>query len=170
MELDYISLRALEPSDINILLEFENNSSYWKYSNRTEPFSRDLLKKYIDEQIQDIFQVKQKRFVITNLDEDTIGFIDLFDFEPIHRRAGVGIIIKEKERGKGIGKCAIKLLSSYAKNHLNINSLYANIAVENKFSIQAFEASGYERVGLKKAWNFYNDKFHDEYLYQKLFY
>ena len=43
MSLKGVFLRALEPKDIETLLEIENNSSYWKYSNRTEPFSRDLL-------------------------------------------------------------------------------------------------------------------------------
>ena len=26
-----------------------------------------------------------------------------------------------------------------------------------------------EKIGLKKAWNFYNNRFHDEYFYQKIF-
>ena len=164
-----ISLRALEPSDIKILLEIENNTSYWKYSNRTEPYSRDLLEKYVDQQVQDIFQVRQKKFVITNLKEAVVGFVDLFEFEPIHRRAGVGIILKENDQGKGFGIRAIKLLGNYAKQYLNINSLFANIAFENIKSIHAFETCGYEKVGLKKAWNFYQNKFHDEYLYQKIF-
>ncbi len=169
MSLNDISLRALEPSDIKILLEIENNTSYWKYSNRTEPYSLDLLEKYVDQQVQDIFQARQKKFVITNLKKATVGFIDLFEFEPIHRRAGVGIIINENDHGKGFGRYAIKLLGNYAKQHLNINCLFANIAIENEISILAFEACGYKKVGLKKAWNFYQDKFHDEYLYQKLF-
>ncbi len=169
MSLADVFIRALEPKDIEVLLELENNSSYWKYANRTEPFSRDLFLKYIKQQAQDIFEVKQKRFVVTNSNQMALGFVDLFDFEPLHRRAGVGIILKKEYRGKGYGRAAIKLLGIHAQKYLNIHSLFANIAVENKVSIQAFEACGYEQVGLKKAWNFYKDQFHDEYLYQKIF-
>ena len=48
MNVDKISLRALEPSDIEVLLKIENDDRYWKYANRTEPYSRNLLQKYID--------------------------------------------------------------------------------------------------------------------------
>lgn len=50
MSLAEVFLRALEPLDIDVLFEIENNSIYWNYANRTEPFSRDLLKKFIKEQ------------------------------------------------------------------------------------------------------------------------
>ena len=168
MSLTGISLRALEPSDIEVLIELENNQNYWKYSNRNEPFSRALMENYIQQQSQDIFEVKQKRFVISKEDNTAQGFIDIFNFEPIHRRAGIGIILKEEYRGKGIGKKAIDLVGVYAQKHLNLNSIYADIAKENKLCIHAFESCGFIRVGLKKSWNFYDGKFHDEYLYQKL--
>jgi len=90
-----IFLRALEPSDIEILFELENDSDYWKYANRTEPFSKALLENYIAQQSQDIFEAKQKRFVIVESTKEVLGFVDLYDFEPLHRRAGVGILIKE---------------------------------------------------------------------------
>ena len=140
MSLTEVFLRALEPSDIDVLFEIENNSVYWNYANRTEPFSRDLLKKFIKEQDRDIFEVKQKRFVVTDTKKTALGFVDIFDFEPLHHRAGVGIILKEEYRGRGYGRNAIKLLEKHMKDFFNINCLFANIAVENKKSIKAFEA------------------------------
>lgn len=163
-----IFLRALEPSDLEALLLLENDSDLWKYANRTEPFSRALLEKYIAQQEQDIFEAKQKRFVLTDGGASVLGFVDLFDFEPLHRRAGVGILLDKKSRGKGFGKKGITLVGDYAKTYLNMHCLFANIATENTSSIKAFEACGYIKVGLKKEWNFYNNRFHDEYLYQKL--
>lgn len=168
MNIDKISLRALEPSDIDLLLRIENDDRYWKYANRTEPYSRDLLQKYIEQQKQDIFQVKQKRFAISIENKDTLGFIDIFDFEPMHRRAGVGIFILDKYRGIGIGRKSVTLLGEYAKTHLNLNCIYANIAKENTTSINLFESCGYKKIGLKKEWNYYENSFHGEYLYQKI--
>ena len=168
MNVDKISLRALEPSDIEVLLKIENDDRYWKYANRTEPYSRDLLQKYIEQQKQDIFQVKQKRFAISIENTDTLGFIDIFDFEPMHRRAGVGIFILDKYRGIGIGRKSVTLLGEYAKTHLNLNCIYANIAKENTKSINLFESCGYKKIGLKKEWNYYENSFHGEYLYQKI--
>ena len=166
MNVDKISLRALEPSDIEVLLKIENDDRYWKYANRTEPYSRNLLQKYIEQQKQDIFEVRQKRFVISLETIDILGFIDIFDFEPIHRRAGIGIFILDEYRRNGIGKKSVTLIGEYAKKYLNLNCIYANIAKENIPSINLFESCGYEKIGLKKEWNFYENSFHGEYLYQ----
>jgi diamine N-acetyltransferase len=154
MNLKQIHLRALEPEDIDILEKVENDISYWNYSNQTEPLSIHTLKQFIAEQHRDIFEVRQKRFVISDIQKNVLGFIDLFDFEPIHRRAGVGLLILESYRRKGVGKQALILLSSYAQNQLNIKTLFANIAIENAASIQLFQSLDYSKAGHKKDWNF----------------
>ena len=167
MNLKEIHLRALEPEDIEVLMKIENNTHYWNYSNQTEPFSRHILKQFINQQKQDIFEVRQKRFVISNIQNKVLGFIDLFDYEPIHRRAGVGLFIIESFRNLGLGKQALNLLHILTKKHLNIKNLFANVGKENSLSNRLFLSSGYRQVGLKTKWNFYEDAFHDEYLYQK---
>ena len=168
MNIDKISLRALEPSDIELLLRIENDDRYWKYANRTEPYSRNLLQKYIEQQKQDIFEVRQKRFAISLETIDILGFIDIFDFEPIHRRAGIGIFILDEYRRNGIGKKSVTLIGEYAKKNLNLNCIYANIAKENISSINLFESCGFKKIGLKREWNFYENSFHGEYLYQRI--
>lgn len=168
MTLEEIHLRALEPEDIEVLEKVENDSIYWNYSNQTEPFSRYTLKQYISEQKQNIFEVKQKRFVISNLQKEILGFIDLFDFEPLHRRAGVGLFVVESFRNTGVGKQSLILLHKYVKKQLNMHTLYANVAKENSRSRRLFCSVGYADIGLKKDWNFYGDTFHDEYIYQKM--
>jgi len=40
--------------------------------------------------------------------------------------------------------------------------------IENDSSIAVFEFCGFENVGIKKEWNFYDGSFHDEFLYQKI--
>jgi len=49
-----------------------------------------------------------------------------------------------------------------------LHSLYANIAEENSASLKVFESCEFRRIAEKKEWNFYEGRFHDEYLYQKL--
>ncbi|MDG1763342.1 MAG: GNAT family protein [Flavobacteriaceae bacterium] len=168
MNLNEVYLRALEPVDLEILEKVENNTVYWKYSNQTEPFSRFILNQFIKQQQQDIFETRQKRFVISSIQNEVLGFIDLFDFEPLHRRAGVGLFVLEDFRNLGIAKQALKLLHVYAQKQLNMNTLFANVAAENTLSNRLFLSLGYYEVGLKKNWNFYGDSFHDEYLYQKI--
>ena len=54
-----VSLRAVEPEDIDLLFDLENDISLWKYSNRLQPYSRDLLQKYIANAHKDIFEIRQ---------------------------------------------------------------------------------------------------------------
>ncbi|MCH1433368.1 MAG: GNAT family N-acetyltransferase, partial [Flavobacteriaceae bacterium] len=131
MNLEELHLRALEPEDLAVLEQVENDKVYWNYSNQTEPFSLYTLKQYIKQQSQDIFEVRQKRFVISDAQKSVLGFIDLFDFEPLHRRAGVGIFVLSSYRTKGVASKALLLLHDYIKEHLNLKNLYANIAKEN---------------------------------------
>ena len=93
--------------------------------------------------------------------------IDLFDYEPKHRRAGVGILIfNALHRGKGIATEAIELLIRYSFSHLDMHQLYANIIHDNLASIKLFENAGFNKVGLKKDWLYIEGQYRDEYLYQ----
>ena len=81
MSQDILTLRALEPGDIDVLLNIENDKEFWKYSNQREPFSRHLLELYIAQQQHDIFEIKQRRYILTDSSQKLLGIIDLFDFE-----------------------------------------------------------------------------------------
>jgi len=162
-----LKLRALEPNDLELIYEVENDKSLWVYSNTSSPFSRHTLKKFIENSHLDIIEHKQLRLVITD-DEQSYGFIDLYDYDFINRRVGVGIIIFKKYRSKGIGLSSLQLTENYLLEHVPIHQVYANISSTNKESISLFEKSKYVNVGLKKDWIFYNNKFNDELLFQKI--
>ena len=91
---EHIFLRALELSDLDFLYKLENDESLWEVSNTTTPYSKYILKLYLENSHRDIYDVKQLRLVICKNDDETaVGFIDLFDFDPKHSRVGVGIVI-----------------------------------------------------------------------------
>ena len=165
---DLLSLRAIESEDIDLLFDLENDLDLWKYSNRSQPYSRDLLQKYIANAHKDIFEVRQIKFAICTLDGIAVGFIDLFDYEPLHHRAGVGLVLREQDQNKGYGKSSLELIALYAQKYLQLHQLYANSARENQMSIQLFEGQGYTFVGIKKDWNFYEGQYHAENIYQKM--
>ena len=162
-----LKLRALEPNDLEMVYDIENDKSLWVYSNTTSPFSRHTLKKFIENSHLDIIEHKQLRLVIAD-DDNSYGFIDLYDYDFINRRVGLGIIIFKKYRSKGIGLISLQLTEDYLLEHVPIHQVYANISSTNKESISLFEKSKYVNVGLKKDWIFYNNKFNDEFLFQKI--
>tara|TARA_A100000171_G_scaffold53040_1_gene75738 strand:- start:13335 stop:13865 length:531 start_codon:yes stop_codon:yes gene_type:complete len=163
-----VNLRALEPTDLDFLYQLENDENVWEVSNTTKPFSKFVLKQYLDNSHRDIYEVKQLRLVICAVESTkTVGFIDLFDFEPKHQRVGVGIVIFDaKDRGKGYAAEALKLVEDYAKVHLKVHQLYANISADNKRSVVLFEKAGYKKAGEKKDWIVSEDGFKDEFFYQ----
>lgn len=164
---EYI-LRALEPNDLDILYDTENDKSLWKYSNTSSPFSKHSLKKFIENSHLDIIEHKQVRLVLSDKNNLPFGFIDLFKYDMINKRAGVGIIIFEKYRSRGLGSISLDLIENYVKKYIPIHQLYANISSENIESIKLFEKHNYLKVGNKKDWIYYNNKYFDELLYQKI--
>jgi diamine N-acetyltransferase len=148
-----VYLRAIEPSDIDEVYQWENDTSIWHLSNTISPFSRFVLEQYLAEAHQDIFTSKQLRLVICLPDGKAIGCIDLFDFEPLHQRAGVGILIVDTaDRGKGYASEALSLLIEYCRNTLHLHQLYCNIIAGNEFSQKMFTNMGFQVCGTKKAW------------------
>lgn len=163
----HILLRALEPEDLEFIYAIENDENLWELSNTQTPYSRYLLKQYLENAHKDIFEVKQLRLVISNYKNETLGLIDLFDFDFKNKRAGVGILIKsESDRHQGHGKEALKLLIDYSFQQLQLHQLFCNISEDNAVSLQLFKGHGFVEVGIKKDWNFDGKTFKNEYLLQ----
>lgn len=166
---EHIYLRALEPTDLEFLYQLENNETVWEVSNTNTPYSKYVLKQYLDNAHRDIYEVKQLRLAICS-EEKLIGFIDMFDFEPKHRRVGLGIVIaSEKDRRKGVASEAIQLVCNYGFTHLNLHQFYANISVDNTTSIRLFEKLGFQKSGEKKDWIFSGGSFKNECIFQLIY-
>lgn len=163
-----IYLRALEPEDLEFVYAIENNESVWEVSNTQTPYSRFLIRQYLENAHQDIYEAKQLRMAICLKNSfEAIGLIDLFDFDPKNNRAGVGILISnESNRNKGVGSEALALIINYAFEQLQLHQLYANIGSDNEISLQLFTKFGFQKIGTKKDWIKVNNNYKDELLFQ----
>ena len=164
-----IALRPLEPADIDLLYQWENNMEIWNVSNTRTPFSRFILAEYLKESAKDIYETKQLRLIIETLDGTPVGAVDLFDFDPYHMRAGIGILIHNAEnRDHGFASDALHVIFSYALNVLGLKQLYANIAAGNEVSIHLFQKAGFVKTGTKLNWLKTAKGWEDEFLLQKM--
>lgn len=163
-----IHLRALEPEDLEFVYTIENDETVWEVSNTITPYSKFLIRQYLENAHQDIYEAKQLRLAICkNESFQAFGLIDLFDFDVKNKRAGVGIIIQnEIDRNSGFGKEALGLVIDFAFGHLQLHQLFANIGTENKASLSLFTTFGFEKTGIKKDWNFTGKGFRDEAVFQ----
>jgi diamine N-acetyltransferase len=169
LEGNKIRLRALEPSDIDLLYAWENDEKLWHLSNTITPVSRFALEQYVLSSQNDIFSAKQLRLMIEKKesgDTGAIGSIDLFDFDPVNKRAGIGILILKAEQKKGYASEALELLVNYCFRILKLHQVYCNISADNIPSIRLFKKIGFEESGIKKDWLSKNDKWENELFLQ----
>ncbi len=165
-----IRLRAVEPGDIDRLYEWENDPEIWQVSNTLAPFSRFQIEQYVLNGGNDVFGTRQLRLIIELHEEPggwaPVGSIDLFEIDPVHRRAGVGILITPTHRNRGIATESLDALINYATETLMLHQLYCNIAEDNIQSMHLFEKAGFVRCAEKKEWLSTSLGWKDEYMYQ----
>ena len=153
LENENLFLRALEPDDLDILYKWENNTELWKYSSTLMPYSKFALRDYLTDSLKGIVYSKQLRLMaIEKKSLTVIGTVDLFDYDPIHQRAGIGILVDAPCRQKGMGTEILLLTADYAFKVLHLNQLYAYIPITNTISFNLLNKCGYEQSGLLKSW------------------
>ena len=162
-----VFLRAMEPSDLELLYQWENDPDVWMVSNTQIPYSKYLLTNFIDNAGQDIYVTKQLRLMLVELSSaETVGIIDFFDFDPFHQRAGLGILIDKNYRNNGYASEAIRLVKNYAFNVLLMHQLFCNILEDNEISLKLFIDNGFTVSGKVKEWIKTKDGFKDEFILQ----
>lgn len=166
-----IRLRAVEPVDVDLMYVWENDGTIWPLSGTTEPFSRHQLERFIEmHQDADIFRNGQLRLIIeTRREAKPVGAVDLFEFDPIHRRAGIGILIYEQsDRGRGYASDAIETLCRYTRDTLRMHQLWCNVGSGNTASLGLFRGAGFTEIGVKRDWQWTPDGYRDEVMLQKI--
>lgn len=163
----HITLRAPEPEDLEFMLMIENDSSQWDSSLATGPYSRYQLKQYIANSANDIFTDRQLRLMIEHAEVGTAGAVDLFNFDPQHNRAEIGLMILPRWRKMGIAQEAVRLLEEFSFSHLGLHQLYAYITANNTPCIHLFKKIGYDTAGVLKDWFRQGPVYTDAVLVQK---
>ena len=144
-------LRALEPEDLELVYQIENDATIWPWSEANVPLSRYTIRQYLQQQHGDIYQDGQLRLIVEQAGTP-VGLIDLTNFSPQHLRAEVGIVILHAARRQGVGAEALRLLHAYASEHLRLSCLYAFISAENEAAQALFRSVGYQEQARLGQW------------------
>lgn len=148
-----ITLRALEPTDLDALFMWENDTTLWEASGTSEPLSRKLLWQYLEAYDGNIATTGALRLMVClSSTGAAIGTIDLFNYSALNQRAELGVMIDPMHRGKGLGQLAITAATKYAHNWLNLHTIYATCFSDNTPAIEAFKACGYQTSATLPAW------------------
>jgi diamine N-acetyltransferase len=150
---EILRLRAVEPEDLDRLYAWENNSQLWDVGNTRNPYSKFVLKQYISQSDQSIYETKQLRLMMVCVKTNqTVGTVDLFDFEIHNSRIALGLFVDAEFQGNGYAKASLKLIEQYVFDYLKVNQLYVHIAENNTASIKMFEKENFEKTGILKNW------------------
>ncbi len=167
-----IRLRAVEPEDAGLMYVWENDCDVWAVSGTTEPFSHYQMQRFVERHRDTIGVLGdgQLRLIVeTRQEARPVGAIDLFEYDPIHRRAGVGILIYERsDRGRGYASDALEVLCRYAHDTLRAHQLWCNVGADNEASLRLFRSAGFTEIGVKRDWLWRPDGYHDEVMLQKM--
>ena len=147
-----IIIRAAEPKDASLIYKWENDQEIWRVSETYMPYSLYQIEEFLLNN-SDLFSIRQIRFIIERKEDNkNIGCIDLYDFDPIHMRAGVGILLQKEFRKQGYAKEALEVLIDYCFKTLMLKQIYCLIDVLNIDSINLFTKIGFTQCGLRKEW------------------
>lgn len=147
-----LKLRAVEPEDLDLMYLIENDTELWPFGQASVPFSHYALKQYIAESCNDFFHDRQLRLVLETPDGNSVGFVDLQNYSPLHHRAEVGIVVVPEKQRQGLAAEALRLLAQYVSVHLGIHQLFALIPASNKASMRLFKKCGYKETATLQDW------------------
>ena len=163
-------LRAPEKTDVDRIFLWENEPSFFESLPQAAPLSRLQVWEYIENYKADPFATRELRLMFDDQESgQTVGYVDLFDFDPVNRRAGVGIYIDDEYRQKGFGTQALAQIETYAANTLAIHQLWAIVAIDNQPSLALFAKCGFKPAGRLRSWIRRRMQYADALFLQKLF-
>lgn len=153
LQSDTVCLRALEPTDLEKIWQWENDTALWTVSNTLAPYSKHQIWQYLQDNDGDIYRTKQLRLIIVaNDDNEPAGCVDLFDFNPQHGRAEVGLMLDERYRGRGLADDVLRLLLEYARETLALNQLYVYIDARHTAVRDIFLRCGFTETATLRQW------------------
>ena len=163
---DIITLRCAEPEDAEQIFRWENDRDIWRVSGTHTPYSRFQIEQFLLDN-NDIAAQKQLRLMIDLTESgQTIGCIDIYDYDGFNARAGLGILIDKEFRQQGYAKAAFTLCIDFIFNDLLLHQIYCSIDETNIESQQLFVNQGFELCGRRKEWIKTPKGFIDELEYQ----
>ena len=80
------------------------------------------------------------------------GCVDLYNYDPLNRRAAVGIMVATEHRRQGYALAMLHQLQMLSTANYHLHTLYADIAATNTASIAHFAKAGYTECGHFHEW------------------
>lgn len=164
-----MKIRKCEINDadnmLKMLLELDKETEYMLFEADERPNDINRVKAMINQSANG-----DNLLLIATEEDDIIGFLSAQRgiLRKIKHIAYIVVGIREKFRGKGIGKKLFLELDLWAKEN-NISRLELTVMCPNSIAKQLYEKNGFEVEGIKRNSIFMNGKYIDEYYMSKIY-
>lgn len=159
--MERLTLRPLEPEDLDTLYSIENDMELWTVGYTTVPYSRYLLRDYIAKSTCDIYADRQVRLIAEDSSRNIVGIVDLSNYEPQHNRAEIGIVVISKYRDKGYGREIVTIVADYSRRIIHLHQLYAVVNPSNDAALAMLRSAGFHHSATLPLWTFDGEKYAD---------
>ena len=157
-----VKLRALEPEDLEDALRWVNDRevTLWLTSLRY-PVSRKDEQKWIDDMPTNSF-ADGVQLAIETKDGTHIGDINLHRTNPEDRKAGLGIMIGEKDHwSNGYGTDAVRTFLQLAFDEMNLHRVWLHVFPDNERAIACYVKCGFREEGRLRQEVFQDGRYYD---------
>lgn len=164
MTSDRIYLRALEPDDYKVSIQWRRDDEIWDMLGGTKYFvSEAYEKKWVEKTIFDSKDVKLAICVKEN--DKYIGNVYMTNIDHAKRSCHSHVLIGDRDYwGQGIAKEAVMMLCDYMFSERNIHRIQAIILESNTQSLKMHQKCGYHIEGLMRESIFKHGKYQNQYL------
>lgn len=163
-----ISIKIAEPEDAPQIYRWENDRSLWRVSETTCPTSLFQIEQFLLGN-GDLVSNRQQRLMILLKDrEQPIGSIDLFDYDPVNSRIGIGVLVESEFRGKGYATTALQMCLDYLFNNMMVHQVHCIVDLSNMASLHLFQKLGFTEGGRRRDWIKTPEGYLDVVFYQKI--
>ena len=168
MKNDRIYLRALEPDDYLISIQWRKDDAIWSQLCGAKYYvSENYEKKWVEEAIWDNTKI---RLAICLKENDLyIGNVYITDINQITRSGNSHILIGNKDCwGKGYASEAYRLLLDYAFKERGMHRIVAHVLEDNCASIALHKKCGYTQEGVFRKAVFKNGTWQNQIVFSIL--
>ena len=163
-----ISIRIAEPEDASQIYRWENDRNLWRVSETICPTSLFQIEQFLLGNSDLISNRQQRLMVLLDGVKLPIGSIDLFDYDSINSRIGIGVLIENAYRGKGFATTALQLCLSFLFNDLMVHQVHCIVDVTNVESLHLFKKLGFMESGRRHDWIKTPEGYIDAVFFQKI--
>ncbi len=162
-ESERVYLSPMNAEDYKIFTKWINDETL---ARGVGNFAKNITELSEKEWLENICRKGEHNYsIIRKEDNVLLGTYSLEIKNEVSRRFHVGGFIGEpSERSKGYGTESLKLITKYAFEILNAETVFSGIYGFNEASLKSAKKAGYTVAGKYRNSVYYNGKYHDEYM------